>query len=208
MSLGTGVPALGALVMSTPVAAVFGATLAAPHVARRCCPMPAHSLAATGWSFARRESPPAAPSPAAAAARHRMVLVRAHAAAAGALATLFWLWAAYNCLTRHFDLGVLSFLSVIYASRWVPHSPSFVPCPPLRARFPLPVAACPLALLTGGASCFVSLNYALGLFVVSGDMATVALLTYFTLSALLWAVSGALGAVWARRCQGQGWVLE
>ena len=69
------------------------------------------------------------------------------------VASFFWLWAVFNTFTKgHFDLGAVSFLTVMLTSAYLliqrTPSPSFLTC-----------------LLVTASHLFVSINYALGAYI-------------------------------------------
>ena len=109
--------------------------------------------------------------------------LQAHAIATGIVAAVFWLWAVANCaINRSFDLGALSFLTVLTAS---------------IAQFKKASAHSPAGAqrwYSCGSCAFVVLNYTLGLAFVSSDSQRV----YFVVAAVAWLAAGALA--W-RVCQ-------
>ena len=154
MPLGAGLPALAVLGGTTAGALLLGAGV----------------LAAGNDTGSGMEMP----SPLKATARR----LQLHAVLVGVVSLVFWAWAAYNCVSkRSFDLGVVSFFTVIVASV----------CGWKRASNPAEAGS--QQCLMGGSCAFVVFNYSIGLVLVSKPPT---LRLYFGIAALWWAVACAV----------------
>jgi hypothetical protein len=104
--------------------------------------------------------------------------VRAHAVATGIVAAVFWTWAVYNTVSKHFDLGAVSFFGVLSSSA---SQYSKAHAGPARLQSQ--------RVLTASSCGFVVVNYALGIAAVQSQTQRL----YFGLAAVVWLVAGVYG---------------
>ncbi|KAL1527524.1 hypothetical protein AB1Y20_008914 [Prymnesium parvum] len=94
-----------------------------------------------------------------------------------AVALVFWGWAVYNCITKQFDLGAVSFATVIAATALGLRRMDASAKESLQKQ----------RVLTGLSGLFVVVNYALGIGVASTKAWT--LLLYMVVACTLWCAS-------------------
>ncbi len=103
----------------------------------------------------------------------------AHAVATITFALPFWAWAGWHTATGTFDLGVVSFASVVAASV------AQLCTPQARAQ----------TWLTLAGNAFVAVNYAVPLLAAALGLVNLKplLFTYFALATVIWSANGAAG---------------